>query len=89
MESPERRHWRVKEEDQRTRRHILAEASRPGGVSLLNFGGVHTEEKSGHTAHDMFGQIQVWRMLSRELSLIRKVLEPEVNNKLAQIQRVG
>eukprot|EP00983_Pelagomonas_calceolata_P047575 1140717-Pelagomonas_calceolata.AAC.3 len=67
MEPSGKRHWRVKEEDQRTRKHTFGEESRRGGhkghrrevvipSSLLNFECV--EAKPGHTAHVVFGQIQ-------------------------------
>eukprot|EP00983_Pelagomonas_calceolata_P051709 1142531-Pelagomonas_calceolata.AAC.2 len=32
MEPSGKRHWRVKEEDQKTRKHTLTEESRPGGT---------------------------------------------------------
>eukprot|EP00983_Pelagomonas_calceolata_P118084 1160470-Pelagomonas_calceolata.AAC.2 len=63
MEPPGKRHWRVKEEDQRTRKHASAEASRPGGFakvtgrrnavipsSLLNFESVDAKAKTGRCA---------------------------------------
>eukprot|EP00983_Pelagomonas_calceolata_P097871 1158289-Pelagomonas_calceolata.AAC.6 len=35
MELPGKRHWKVKEENQRTRKHTSAEKSRPGDVFLI------------------------------------------------------
>eukprot|EP00983_Pelagomonas_calceolata_P074502 1152582-Pelagomonas_calceolata.AAC.5 len=59
---------RAKQEDQRTRKHSLAEESRPGVTgrrnviipsSLLNFESVDAKAKLGHIAHDVLGQVRV------------------------------
>eukprot|EP00983_Pelagomonas_calceolata_P079622 1154770-Pelagomonas_calceolata.AAC.1 len=112
------RHCRVKEEDQRTRKHTLTKKADLGVCtfeksmlyiqhiilditkvtgrrnvfipsSLLDFEGADVKAKSGHTAHNVFGQSQVSRMICRALSLVSKIAGPEINHKLAQIQRVG
>eukprot|EP00983_Pelagomonas_calceolata_P010325 335015-Pelagomonas_calceolata.AAC.4 len=99
MEPSGKRHRRVKEEEQRTRKHTSAKESRRGDVtgrrnvvipSLINFESVDAKVKSGHTAHDVFGQIQVQvsRMISRELSSGSRMLRPEAHHKLAQILRI-
>eukprot|EP00983_Pelagomonas_calceolata_P006559 215701-Pelagomonas_calceolata.AAC.1 len=65
MKPSGKRHWRVEEEDQGTRKHTLAEESRPGGEnalvpsSLLNFESVDAKAEPGLTAHDVLGQIQL------------------------------
>eukprot|EP00983_Pelagomonas_calceolata_P040244 1137520-Pelagomonas_calceolata.AAC.1 len=109
MEPSGKRHWRVKEGDQRTWKHILREESKRGvctlknnmlflhiilGItkvtgrgnvvcpsSLLNFESVDVKADLSHTAHDVFGQIQASRMISRELSPVGKMSKPEVHHK--------
>eukprot|EP00983_Pelagomonas_calceolata_P074115 1152417-Pelagomonas_calceolata.AAC.1 len=43
--------------------------------------------KSGHAAHNVLGQIQVSRMISRELSPMSKVSGSKIHHKLDQNQR--
>eukprot|EP00983_Pelagomonas_calceolata_P078068 1154127-Pelagomonas_calceolata.AAC.2 len=87
--------WRVTKLERGNNKPCLKHTQeiRPGGYrrkvvipsSLLNFESLDTKAKLGHTAHDVFKQIQVL-MISRELSPISKVSGYEIDYKLIQIQ---